>query len=187
MCADISLSGEESSIISHAIYELLFRFRRSINEYGTIYSEEKPEIRVDLENNGKIWSPTIEMLSQEEHDKRDGDRDREICRIRRETARFRTPTSGVLLDKIEHRRCRRSLSLQGRGNRSESPLPTSTPHATLSYAMPLTNFERSRFYCQSCAIRRHNTPFIWRGPNGNKTLCHICGLSWVKHAKVSRY
>ena len=44
--------------------------------------------RFDNEQLGEEWGPKVELLSKEEIEKREGDRERQIRRVRRETARF---------------------------------------------------------------------------------------------------
>jgi len=44
--------------------------------------------RYDPEHLADEWEPKVEMLSKEEIEKREGDRERQLRRVRRETARF---------------------------------------------------------------------------------------------------
>jgi len=67
---------------------------------------------VDQENLGEEWGPSVGFLSREEMDKRDGNRERQIRRLRRETARFGTGAS-LLPEDWERKR--------GRARRSPSP------------------------------------------------------------------
>ena len=48
--------------------------------------------RYDAEDFGAEWEPKIEMLSKDEIEKREGDRERQLRRLRRETARFSSTT-----------------------------------------------------------------------------------------------
>jgi SNF5 / SMARCB1 / INI1. len=50
--------------------------------------------RYDPETLGDEWEPKVETLSKEEIERREGDRERQIRRLRRETARF-SSTAGI--------------------------------------------------------------------------------------------
>ena len=49
--------------------------------------------RYDHEHLADEWEPKVETLSKEEIEKREGDRERQIRRLRRETARFSSTTN----------------------------------------------------------------------------------------------
>ncbi|EAA60481.1 hypothetical protein AN4320.2 [Aspergillus nidulans FGSC A4] len=57
--------------------------------------------RYDPEGLGDEWEPKVETLSKEEIEKREGDRERQIRRLRRETARF-SSTAGITPDFARH-------------------------------------------------------------------------------------
>lgn len=149
-CADIGLTGEWIPAMAHAIYEAVLRLKKEACESGGLvggngHGGELDNLalegqdagwRFDNEHLADEWEPKIERLSKEEIEKREGDRERQIRRLRRETARFSStsnivgggPTPGGYFDPIEtaetpmgrgerskKKRRFRSLSPQGRG------------------------------------------------------------------------
>jgi chromatin structure-remodeling complex subunit SFH1 len=115
-CADLGLPGEWVPNMAHAIYEASLRLKKDmIDNNGTlagvvgsgvdgwgVIENEACEYhgtaesalgvgagwRFDEDGLGADWEPKIEVLSKEEIEKREGDRERQIRRQRRETARF---------------------------------------------------------------------------------------------------
>ena len=147
-CADMGLSGEWIPTMAHAIYEAVLRLKKEACESGGLVGGNGYGIandaldgqeagwRYDNEHLADEWEPKIERLSKEEIEKREGDRERQIRRLRRETARFSSttnmvggiPTSSGYFDQPES-----SETPMGRGERSKkkrrfrslSPLPRS--------------------------------------------------------------
>lgn len=108
-CADLSLGGEWVSAIAHAIYEAVLKFKKEVCESGALvsningYGNEIDNLaangveagwRYDPETICDEWQPQVETLSKEEIERREGDRERQIRRLRRETARF-SSTTGI--------------------------------------------------------------------------------------------
>jgi chromatin structure-remodeling complex subunit SFH1 len=108
-CADLSLGGEWVSAIAHAIYEAVLKFKKEVCESGALvsgltgYGNEIENLaangveagwRYDPETICDEWQPQVETLSKEEIERREGDRERQIRRLRRETARF-SSTTGI--------------------------------------------------------------------------------------------
>lgn len=108
-CADLGLAGEWVGAISHGIYEAVLRLKKEVCESGGMvsglgaYGNEidnqaangaEAGWRYDPEGLGDEWEPKVEILSKEEIEKREGDRERQIRRLRRETARF-SSTAGI--------------------------------------------------------------------------------------------
>ena len=105
-CADMGLSGEWAATMGHAIYEAVLRLKKEACESGSLVQGYNGELdnlapegqeagwRCDNEHLADEWEPKLEILSKEEIEKREGDRERQIRRQRRETARF---TSSALL------------------------------------------------------------------------------------------
>jgi len=114
-CADLGLHGEWVPAITHAIYEAVLRLKKEACESGGLVSgwglggmtgaasdypnEAAPSAggegagwRYDPEHLGDEWEPKLETLSKEEIEKREGDRERQLRRLRRETARFSSNT-----------------------------------------------------------------------------------------------
>lgn len=105
-CADLGLAGEWVPAITHAIYEAVLRLKKEACESGGLvggygYGGEVDNLaldgqeagwRFDNEHLADEWEPKVEILSKEEIEKREGDRERQIRRLRRETARFSSST-----------------------------------------------------------------------------------------------
>lgn len=154
-CADIGLSGEWVPAMAHAIYEAVLRLKKEACENGGLvgamngYGGEIDNMavhgaeagwRYDNEHLGDDWEPKIERLSKEEIEKREGDRERQLRRLRRETARFSSTTNmagGVPTQQIGYRNedDGGETPAMGRGERSKkkrrfrslSPLARGTP------------------------------------------------------------
>lgn len=111
-CADLGLSGEWVLAITHAIYEAVLKLKRDVFDGGTqalggstwrhgdvnnqaVRGEEGAGWRYDDEDFGAEWEPKVEVLSKDEIEKREGDRERQLRRVRRETAKF-SSTSGMV-------------------------------------------------------------------------------------------
>ncbi|KOS16600.1 Chromatin structure-remodeling complex subunit sfh1 [Escovopsis weberi] len=108
-CNDLGLTGEWIPAMTHAIYEAVLRLKKEACEAGGLVGgwgggqQELPNDaahgqeagwRYDPDHLGDDWEPKVEFLSKEEIEKREGDRERQIRRLRRETARF-TSTTGM--------------------------------------------------------------------------------------------
>lgn len=108
-CADLGLGGEWVGAIAHGIYEAVLKLKKEVCESGGLisgmggYGNEidnqaangtEAGWRYDPEGLGDEWEPKVETLSKEEIEKREGDRERQIRRLRRETARF-SSTAGI--------------------------------------------------------------------------------------------
>jgi len=98
-CADLGLGGEWVSAVAHAIYEAVLRLKKDVCENGGLilgYNEIDNDAahgaeagwRYDPEHLADKWEPTVEVLSKDEIEKREGDRERQLRRVRRETARY---------------------------------------------------------------------------------------------------
>ena len=107
-CADIGLFGEWVPAMAHAIYEAVLRLKKEACENGGLVgamngygggidnmaaSSAEAGWRYDNEHLGDEWEPKLERLSKEEIEKREGDRERQLRRLRRETARFSSTTN----------------------------------------------------------------------------------------------
>jgi chromatin structure-remodeling complex subunit SFH1 len=155
-CADLHLGGEWVSAISHGIYEAVLKLKKEVCESGGLvsgingYGNEidnqaangvEAGWRYDPETLGDEWEPKVETLSKDEIERREGDRERQIRRLRRETARF-SSTTGITTGTPEASRQSSggffdvdSETPLGRGERNKrkrrfrslSPLGRSTP------------------------------------------------------------
>lgn len=155
-CADLGLGGEWVNAISHGIYEATIRLKKEACESGGMVSgfgqfgelenlaanlEAGAGWRYDSENAAADWEPTLEILSKEEIEKKEGDRERQIRRQRREAARFSSntgvtmPSQNDSMNNNYFENPENSETPMGRGERSKkkrrfrslSPLRNGTP------------------------------------------------------------
>ncbi|KAK9467276.1 hypothetical protein V1512DRAFT_260834 [Lipomyces arxii] len=92
---DMGLAGEFYPAIAHSVYEILIRLKKEACE-GHLPVEVDNDAaygaeagwRMDPEGLGDGWVPSVEELTQEEIEKREVERERNIRRLRRETAKF---------------------------------------------------------------------------------------------------
>lgn len=101
-CADLGLAPEWAPAIAHAIYEAVLRLKKEVCENGGVLGNVEIENdaaegvdagwRYEPETLGEDWEPKLEALSKDEIDRREGDRERQVRRQRRETARFSSTT-----------------------------------------------------------------------------------------------
>ena len=194
-CADIGLSGEWVPALTHAIYEAVLKLKKDVcenggsllgvigsgvNAWGDIDNEaaevhgdgsltvgEGAGWRFDNEDLGAEWQPRVEALSKEEIEKREGDRERQIRRLRRETAAratggfqpqnmgfgdyFATPGGGG----EEERMGRGERSKKKRRFRSLSPAGRDTPDVNTGFGGDqgkLTEQEKQTWNCAHCAV-----------------------------------
>lgn len=220
-CMDIGLAGEWVPAVTHAIYEAVLRLKKEACESGGISSigdlpneaanGAEAGWRYDPEHLADEWKPRIEQLSKEEIEKREGDRERQIRRLRRETARFSTTTNistEVVAQPQEEER-------MGRGERTRkkrrfrSPSPTGTPSRdTPSGGVQgyggggtLNDNERYSWRCAHCWIWGSSVWATRDGPNGPRvcdilrfpdqneltsvqSLCGNCGLLYERNKKL---
>lgn len=151
-CADIGLSGEWVAAMTHAIYEAVLRLKKEACENGGLVGDGEiendavePAIgagwRYDQEHLCDEWEPKVEILSPEEIEKREGDRERQIRRLRRETARFSSTTNMTGTPSNEFYNNVEGQENMGRGERSKkkrrfrslSPVGRGTPGAGSGY------------------------------------------------------
>jgi chromatin structure-remodeling complex subunit SFH1 len=151
-CADIGLAGEWVAAMTHAIYEAVLRLKKEACENGGLVGDGEidndavePTIgagwRYDHEHLCDEWEPKIEMLSKEEIEKREGDRERQIRRLRRETARFSSTSNMTGGPQSEFFNNIEQQENMGRGERSKkkrrfrslSPVGRDTPGAGSGY------------------------------------------------------
>jgi chromatin structure-remodeling complex subunit SFH1 len=148
LCQDLSLSSgiislstlvfteDFPSSMSHAIHESLLRLKKDalegnlpmfINEaaYGL-----DAGIRLDTESLCSRWSPSLEILSRDEIERREGDRERQIRRLKRDTARFGGLGSFAVMEEEILSSGRRRLKRK----RSTSPTGRGTPRGATSRA-----------------------------------------------------
>ncbi|CAG8157094.1 unnamed protein product [Penicillium salamii] len=216
-CADLSLGGEWVSALAHAIYEAVLKFKKEVCESGALvsgingYGNDIDNLaangveagwRYDPETICEEWQPSVEALSKEEIERREGDRERQIRRLRRETARF-SSTTGITPDhqrqgsshfevdgdtplgrgeRNKRKRRFRSLSPSGRGG---TPGGRGTPDTGSGAGYgggggTLSDWERQSWRCKNCAVWGTAVWAVRDGPDGPRTLCHNCGLLYER-------
>jgi chromatin structure-remodeling complex subunit SFH1 len=152
-CADIGLTGEWVLAITHAIYEAVLKLKKDACEngglvgYGELDNDAAEGVeagwRYEPERLAEDWEPKVEILSKEEIDRREGDRERQVRRQRRETARF-SSTSNMISgmpsgdyfatpDNSEQPMGRGERSKKKRRFRSLSPSGRETPDTAAGY------------------------------------------------------
>lgn len=151
-CADLGLAGEWVPALTHAIYEAVLRLKKEACENGGLVGDGEidndavdPTIgagwRYDQEHLCDEWEPKVEILSKEEIEKREGDREREIRRLRRETARFSSTTNMAGTPQNDYFANPEQQENMGRGERSKkkrrfrslSPVGRETPDTGSGY------------------------------------------------------
>lgn len=218
-CADMGLGGEWVMAITHAIYEAVLRLKKEACEGGmmiigghalgggeidnqALRAEEGAGWRYDIDDFGAEWEPKFEVLSKEEIEKREGDRERQLRRLRRETAKF-SSTAGMIPSAREQEAQQRGsyfdytaignggedTPLMGRGERSKkkrrfrslSPVAKAqTPEGSSSAGAGwggennrLQEYERQNWRCRHCLIWGNAVWAVRDGPLGPRVSCLI--------------
>ncbi|KAI1134354.1 SNF5-domain-containing protein [Hypoxylon sp. FL0543] len=216
-CSDLGLSGEWVPALTHAIYEAVLRLKKEACEAGGLVAgwgamgAEFPNDaahgadagwRYDPEHLADEWEPKVEVLSKEEMEKREIDRERQIRRLRRETARFSSnagmiggmPGQGFEVE--EERMGRGERSKKKRRFRSLSPLGRSgTPGARITPDVgyggggggTLSDQERLNWRCVHCRIWGTSVWAVRDGPWGPRSLCANCGRYYEQTKKLPRW
>lgn len=205
-CADLGLPGEWVPAMTHAIYEAVLRLKKEACESGGLiggYGSEIPNDaahgadagwRYDPEHLADEWEPKVEQLSKEEIEKREGDRERQIRRLRRETARFSsstivmggTPQAGGGMgyfdpEPAEERMGRGERSKKKRRFRSLSPLaragtpggrgtPDAGGIAGYGGGGSLNDYERNTWRCTHCKVWGTAVWAVRDGPHGPRVI-----------------
>lgn len=215
-CADLGLPGEWVPMMAHAIYESSLRLKKDmIDNNGTlagvvgsgvdgwgVIENEACEYhgtaesaigvgagwRFDEDGLGVDWEPKIEVLSKEEIERREGDRERQIRRQRRETARFtstyplQAQSTGLGdyfsggLGSSQQANGAADDERMGRGERSKkkrrfrslSPVGRDTPDVAGfgGTTSQLSEGERGYWACSHCCIWGSAVWGVRDGPNG---------------------
>ncbi|CAK7269389.1 Chromatin structure remodeling complex protein sfh1 [Sporothrix epigloea] len=228
-CADLGLSGEWVPALTHAIYEAVLRLKKEACESGGIVTAdyfandtaisgagEDSSVagwRYDPETLGDAWEPKVEFLSKEEIEKREGDRERQLRRLRRETARFSSSAGmagGVPLmasafggfgglveeeermgrgERTKKKRRFRSLSPSGRGTPGQMTPDIGSGGGSGGYGGGggLTDVERSSWRCAHCRVWGTTVWAVRDGPHGPRTLCNNCGYLYERDRKLPRW
>ncbi|KAL1895127.1 Chromatin structure remodeling complex protein sfh1 [Ceratocystis pirilliformis] len=202
-CADLGLAGEWVPALTHAIYEAVLKLKKEAcesNGWGAQQhnNDAAPDTiagwRYDPEHLADAWEPKIEFLTKEEIEKREGDRERQLRRLRRETARFSNNTGsavvvpfsgfGAVVEAEEERMGRGERTKKKRRFRSLSPSGRGTPDG--GYALAMTDAERATWRCSHCRVWGSSVWAVRDGPAGAKTLCNNCGLCYERDSDLPR-
>ena len=195
-CTDLGLSGEWVPAMTHAIYEAVLRLKKEACEAGGLVTgwgglqQDLPNDaahgleagwRYDPDHLGDDWEPKIEFLSKEDMERREGDRERQSRRLRRETARFSSTTGllggtpfGASAELEEERMGRGERSKKKRRFRSLSPLGRAgTPGGRGTPDVggyggggALTDHERLTWRCAHCRTWGTSVWAVRDGPSG---------------------
>ncbi|KAK1780222.1 hypothetical protein QBC45DRAFT_349408 [Copromyces sp. CBS 386.78] len=232
-CADLGLHGEWVPAMTHAIYEAVLKLKKEACESGGLVAGwgntalgggvggvefpndaavtaggEGAGWRYDPEHLADDWEPKLETLSKEEIEKREGDRERQIRRLRRETARFSSNTGmaggvpvgfgfGGLIEQEEERMGRGERSKKKRRFRSLSP--TSGRHTPdvggggggtgggYGGGGSLADNERNSWRCSCCRVWGTSVWAVRDGPYGPRSLCNNCGFIYERDRKLPRW
>lgn len=210
-CTDLGLTGEWVPAMTHAIYEAVLRLKKEACEAGGLVAgwggtqQELPNDaalgteagwRYDPDHLAEDWEPKVEILSKEEMEKREGERERQARRLRRETARF-SSTTGMMggtpfggapvapLEPDEERMGRGERSKKKRRFRSLSPIARGgTPGGRGTPDVggyggggggSLTELERNNWRCTHCRIWGSSVWAVRDGPMGARVShSHPC-------------
>ncbi|KZF26338.1 SNF5-domain-containing protein [Xylona heveae TC161] len=218
-CADLGLAGEWVPAMTHAIYEAVLRLKKEACESGGLvgglgYGGEIDNLaaggkeagwRYDNEHLADEWEPRVETLSKEEIEKREGDRERQIRRLRRETARFSStanmaggmPSTGGYFDlpdptetpmgrgeRSKKKRRFRSLSPSGRGGTPGGRGTPDTGVAGYGGGGGLSEWERQSWRCAHCMVWGSGVWTARDGPSGQRSLCNNCGLIFERDKRL---
>lgn len=209
-CADMGLNGEWVLAITHAIYEAVLKLKKETCEGGNVLggvglfgrgeidnqavrAEEGAGWRYDDADFGAEWEPRLEVLSKEEIERREVDRERQIRRLRRETARF-TSTAGMTPTAREQEAQLRGsyfdlpgagvigedTPLMGRGERIRKKRKLRSPSPSGKASTPaepadagwggeqnkLQEQERHHWRCSHCAVWGNAVWAVRAGPRG---------------------
>ena len=208
-CADLGLSGEWVPALAHAIYEAVLKLKKEycenngsllgvvgsgVDAWGRIDNEaaevhgdgalaigEAAGWRFDNDDLGAEWQPHVEVLSKDEIEKREGDRERQMRRQRRDMAARATagfaPPPALANDYFGTQAAGGDEERMGRGERSKkkrrfrslSPTGRETPDFSAAFGGEqgkLTESERPVWQCAHCRIGGSAVWAVRDGPNG---------------------
>ncbi|KAF2018631.1 SNF5-domain-containing protein [Aaosphaeria arxii CBS 175.79] len=204
-CADLGLAGEWVPAMTHSIYEAVLRLKKEACENGGLVGDGEfdndavdPVVgagwRYDHEHLCDEWEPKVEILSKEEIEKREGDRERQIRRLRRETARFSSTTNMAGTPQNDFFNNPDQQETLGRGERikrkrrfrSLSPTGRDTPESTGygGQGNGLQENERMTWKCRHCHVWGNAVWAVRDGPSGPRTLCSNCGYLYERDKKL---
>lgn len=192
VAADLGLAGEFVPAIAHAIHEFCLQKKKDLCETGVTpdlendahRTDAEAGWRLDLESLGAEWEGRVETLTREEIEKREGDREREIRRLRRDTARLGGSGTmnmpliwGAAVQGDVEEQMGRGSRVKRKRQRSLSP-PSAmggrgTPSRTVTQSNGVGNgglaeWERQNWRCGWCGVSGTGTWGVREGPEGQK-------------------
>ncbi|KAJ1679467.1 Chromatin structure remodeling complex protein sfh1 [Spiromyces aspiralis] len=228
LCQDLGVGGEIAPLIAHSIREQAYRLQRErleiLEEYNSgrraMMTSAPPEQEPmpgwlrqpamttafrPIDEVG-LWGPSIEILSQEELERRSITQERALRRMRRsERAQVRTVSFLPAEYNVEYGTSALSIPPAQTGSAHTNYVPTTYSAQFLANLPPRaadvrrayppthqsrepslrqqagsrpTEDEATDWRCNHCGIDVANTPIQRSGPDGPKTLCNACGLAW---------
>ncbi|KAF2667789.1 SNF5-domain-containing protein [Microthyrium microscopicum] len=200
-CADLGLAAEWGPAIAHAIYEAVLGLKKEACENGGVLTAAEIDNdgaegveagwRYEPETLAEDWEPKVEILTKDEIDRREGDRERQVRRRRRETARFSSTANMTqndyfaIPDAAEQPMGRGERSKKKRRFRSLSPSGRDTPdNAGYGGGTGLQEDERRTWRCFHCFIPGSAVWAVRDGPNGPRSLCHSCGFLYERDKRL---
>ena len=189
LAADIGVAPEFAAVIAHSIREQLLQYKRDAIEVGITAKA----IDFGYRNFEELfeWTPILQVLTQEDVERKEIDRERATRRQRREQGRVgtmsrrgasgvNTPISGL------HTPLRRSTSPRRRSPHPYLSLPANRdPDAPVErMTHKLTPEEMQTWICSWCGLDGFKSPMVRRGPNRAKELCNACGLYYTKNRRL---
>lgn len=213
--ADMGLNGEWVLAITHAIYEAVLRLKKETCEGSNtasvggiwghgdidnqaIRAEEGAGWRYDEADFGAEWEPRLELLSKEEIEKREGDRERQLRRLRRETARFTSTTGMTPSAREQEAQLRGSYfdlpggpgdetPLMGRGERNRKKRKLRSPSPSAKEGTPaeldsgwggdnktfIQESDRLNWRCSHCMVWGTAVWAVRNGPKGPRVSLHV--------------
>lgn len=210
-CADMGLNGEWLLAITHAIYEAVLKLKKETCDNGlwshgdldnqSIRIGDNAGWRYDEADFGAEWEPRLEMLSKDEIEKREGDRERQLRRQRRDMQKL-TSTSGMTPSAREQEAQQRGsyfdmpgfgtgdeTPLMGRGERnrkkrklrSPSPSAKPTPEPDSGWGGEMKAFtseqDRAMWRCSHCMVWGSAVWAVRNGPSGPRVSFDISEVS----------
>jgi hypothetical protein len=94
LCADLAIGSEFVSIIAHSIREQLCYARLNFDEAPKVQGLEQPPVRKEIGDEADEWQPQVEILSEEEIERRIKEQERTARRLRRSQ---RISTTGTIV------------------------------------------------------------------------------------------
>ncbi|KAL7276324.1 Chromatin structure remodeling complex protein sfh1 [Rhizina undulata] len=196
--ADCGYGGEWVNEMTAGIYEFCLQKKKDLCETGiakeleneAFRTETEAGWRYDPEGLGQEWEPKVEVLSREEIERREGDREREVRRLRRETARFGAAQGAWGAEVVVEEQLGRGSRVKRKRQRSLSPVrgtPSRGTPAGTGVGNGWSEWEKGNWRCACCLVGWSGTWCVREGPEGPRSLCHTCGTTWAETGKLPEW